>query len=262
MTVHQEDHPHPEWRVYDRSRQQKWRIAILHEDGALLALNKPAGLPVIPERWHPDWPCLKSIATEQLGARIWVVHRLDAGTSGVVLFAKTAEAHHALCEQFTQRRVEKVYWAIVQGNVETEEHIIQMPLAPHPKKPGMMIVHESGKAAATTIRVLERFRHFSLVEARPLTGRQHQIRVHLQAWGHPLVVDPLYARTEALFLSALKANYRAKGEELPLLGRLALHAVALRLAHPLRREPFTIHAALPKDFNATVKNLRKYDVVC
>jgi RluA family pseudouridine synthase len=259
MPLHLEDDSRHEWRVYDRSRLMKWRIAILHEDSAVLALNKPAGLPVIPERWHPDWPCLKSIAADQLGARVWVVHRLDAGTSGVVVFAKTAEAHRELCEQFTQRRVEKAYLAIVQGNVHADEQKIEMPLAPHPRKPGMVVVHESGKAASTGIRVVERFRHFTLVEARPYTGRQHQIRVHLQALGHPLAVDPLYAKTEAFFLSAVKAGYRAKGDEQPLLRRLALHAASLQFLHPARQEPFTIHAPIPKDFSAMIKSLRKYD---
>ncbi len=252
--------PSPEWRVYDHGRQKKWHIPILYEDDALLGLNKPAGLPVIPERWHADWPCLKSVAAEQQGARIWVVHRLDAGTSGAVLFAKTAEAHRDLCEQFTQRRVEKIYLAIVQGEVAAEEQMIQIPLAPHPKKPGMTIVQERGKTASTMIRVVERFHHFTLLEARPHTGRQHQIRVHLQALGHPLVVDPLYARTEAFFLSAIKANYRVGQEasEQPLLRRLALHACSLHFTHPLRREQLTLHAPLPKDFNAVLKSLRKY----
>ncbi len=246
--------------MYDRSRQQKWLIPVLHEDEAVIALNKPGGLPVIPERWHPDWPCLKSIAVEQLQARVWVVHRLDAGTSGVVVLAKTAEAHRNLCEQFTKRRVEKVYLAIVSGNVEPEEQTIRLPLAPHPKKPGMTIVQNGGKPAITMLRVVERFRGFTLLEARPQTGRQHQIRVHLQAIGHPLLVDHLYAKTEAFFLSAIKANYRVKADEheQPLIQRLTLHAATLSFTHPLRQELFTLHAPLPKDFNAVIKNLRKY----
>lgn len=262
LTAHPRESPPAahEWRVYDHGRRTKWRIPVLHEDEALIALNKPGRLPVIPERWHPDWPCLKSIAAGQLGARVWVVHRLDAGTSGVVVLAKTAEAHRDLCEQFTHRRVEKIYLAIASGRIEAEEQTVQLPLAPHPKKPGVTIVQAGGKPAATTLRVIERFHGFTLVEARPQTGRQHQIRVHLQAIGHPLLVDHLYAKTGAFFLSAIKPGYRAKAgeQEQPLIQRLTLHASALRFVHPLRAEFFTLHAPFPKDFGAVLAGLRKY----
>jgi len=252
--------PLPQWRLFDKARQQKWLIDILHEDQALLVLNKPAGLPVIPEHWHPDWPCLQSLASEQLGARVFVVHRIDMETSGVVLFAKTTEAHRELCRQFAAHEVEKTYWALVQGEIQNEEQTIDLPLSPHPKKPGVTIINKKGKPALTHCRVLERFRGYTLVEVKPQTGRQHQIRVHLKALGHPLIVDALYANTEAFFLSALKSNYRKKeGEaETPLIRRLTLHAQQLIVAHPDKKERTTFSAVAPKDFNAALKHLRKY----
>jgi len=248
------------WRVFDKARQEKWLIEILHEDEALLVLNKPAGLPVIPEHWHPDWPCLQSIANEQLGTRVFVAHRIDMETSGVVLLAKNAEAHRELCRQFAAHEVEKIYWALVQGEVQSEEQTIDLPLSPHPKKPGVTIVNKQGKPAITHCRVLERFRGYTWVEVKPQTGRQHQIRVHLKALGHPLLVDALYANTEAFFLSALKSNYRRKEHEAEpaIIHRLTLHARQLGIFHPDKKERTAFSAEAPKDFNAVLKHLRKY----
>lgn len=245
---------------FDRDRKQKWRIAILHDDEALLVLNKPAGLPVIPERWHPDWPCLRSIAEERLGLPLFVVHRIDAGTSGLILFAKTEASHRDLNQQFEHHHVEKIYHALVSGEVVEDALTMQQPLAEHPHRPGMMIVSREGKPAVTLMRVLERFHGATLVEAQPQTGRQHQIRVHLQALGHPLLVDSLYGNAEAFFLSSIKPGFYRKPEEpeQPLIKRLTLHACALQFHHPLTHAPTGFTAPAPKDFQAALKNLRKY----
>jgi len=250
----------PQLHYYDNARQKKWRIPILHEDDSLIAFNKPSGLPVIPERWHPEWPCLRGIATERLNLPILVVHRLDAGTSGLILFAKNAAAHRELCRQFAQHQVEKTYLALVQGEVSEEQFTIERAIALNPQRPGVMKIARDGKPSVTTIRVLEKFRGVTLVEAQPQTGRQHQIRVHLQASGHPLLVDPLYGQTEAFFLSAIKNEvHLKKGEpEQPLIQRLTLHASSLRFQHPERQEFMTLTAPEAKDFNTVVRNLRKY----
>lgn len=249
-----------EIKYYDGPREQKWQIPILHEDEMLIAFNKPSGLPVIPERWHPEWPCLRRIATERLNLPILVVHRLDAGTSGLILFAKTEAAHRELCRQFAQHQVEKIYLALVKGEVRDEQFTIAHALAANPQRAGMMKIARDGKPSVTAIRVLERFRGVSLIEAKPQTGRQHQIRVHLQASGHPLLVDPIYGQNEAFFLSAIKNKFHLKkGEtEQPLIQRLTLHASALRFYHPERQELITLVAPEAKDFNIVVKNLRKY----
>lgn len=249
-----------EIKYYDGPREQKWQIPILYEDETLIAFNKPSGLPVIPERWHPEWPCLRSIAIERLNIPLLVVHRLDAGTSGLILFAKTEAAHRELCRQFAQHQVEKIYLALVQGEVSDEQFTIERPIAANPRRSGVMMIARHGKPSTTTIRVLEKFRGASLVEAKPQTGRQHQIRVHLQASGHPLLVDPIYGQNEAFFLSAIKSQFHLKkGEtEQPLIQRLTLHASALRFHHSERQELITLVAPEAKDFNIVVKNLRKY----
>lgn len=251
-----------ELHYYDGARQEKWRIPILHEDDSLIALNKPSGLPVIPERWHPEWPCLRRIATERLNIPILIVHRLDAGTSGLVLFAKHTAAHRELCRQFARHQVEKTYLALVQGEVSEAHFTIDRAIAANPQRPGVMKFARDGKPSVTTIRVLERFRGVTLVEAKPQTGRQHQIRVHLQAIGHPLLVDPIYGRAEAFFLSAVKKDFHLKrGEtEQPLIRRLTLHASSLRFHHPERQELMALTAPEAKDFNVVVRNLRKYAV--
>jgi RluA family pseudouridine synthase len=191
---------------------------------------------------------------------IFVVHRIDAGTSGIVLFAQTAAAHRELCRQFARHQVEKIYLAIVKGEVSEETLTIQRPIAVNSRRPGAMMISRRGKAAITEVRVLERFRGFTLIEAKPQTGRQHQIRVHLQAVGHPLLVDPLYGQSENFFLSSIKRNfYLKKGEtETPLIRRLTLHASSLRFLHPERQELMTLSAPEPKDFQTVIKNLRKY----
>jgi len=249
-----------ELHFYDNARHEKWRIPVLVDDEAIVAFNKPSGLPVIPERWHPEWPCLRGIASERLHLPIFVVHRLDAGTSGLILFAKTESAHRELCRQFAQHQVEKTYVALVKGEVIQDALTIQRPLGPNPHQPGTMMIARGGKPATTAIRVLERFRGLTLLEAQPQTGRQHQIRVHLQAIGHPLLVDPIYGQTEAFFLSSIKTRFHLKeGEnEQPLIRRLTLHASSLRFHHPERKELMTLAAPEAKDFQAVVRNLRKY----
>jgi len=245
---------------FDADRGKKWQIPVLWMDEMLLGVDKPPGLPVIPDRWHPEWPCLHSILEKRLGERPFVVHRLDAGTSGVMVMARTSVAHHHLCEQFSHHQVEKTYHAVVRGEWAMQEQVIDLALAPNPRRPGEMMVVKSGKPCRTEIRRLERFRGITSVEARPRSGRQHQIRVHLQAAGHPLLVDPVYGDREAFYLSSLKPRMRfAKDEEeRPLISRLSLHASSLQFVHPVSGAPQAITAEPPKDFKALLKALRKY----
>ena len=231
---------------------------ILIEDDAVLAINKPAGLLVLPDRYDHTLHNLYDLLKETFGT-IFVVHRIDRETSGVVLFAKTAEAHAQLNTAFEQRQVEKKYRAIVAGTSHTDSDSIILPIIENEhgiRK--MKIDTKKGKESRTDYAVMERFDGYILVEARPHTGRTHQIRVHLSAIGLPILADSLYGDGRGFFLSAIKRNYQGKEEEQPLLRRTALHAFSLSFSHPVTRENIVIEAPLPKDMEAVLKALRKY----
>lgn len=234
------------------------RLEIIYEDDDLLVVNKPAGLLSIPDRYVPDKPNLQDMLKKQYG-EIWVVHRLDRETSGLICFGKTEAAHKSLSRQFEERSVQKIYHALVDGNPSKTEGQIDRPIASGSK--GKMLVARQGKAALTLYKVLQQFKHFSWVEIDIKTGRTHQIRVHFQAIGHPLLVDSLYGRRNAFFLSEIKGKKYRLGkerEERPLLSRVSLHASALRLQHPRSQEALKFEAPLPKDLNACLKQLIKW----
>jgi 23S rRNA pseudouridine1911/1915/1917 synthase len=254
--------------------RQQHDLHILYEDDDLLVIDKPAGLLVIPDRWDASKPTVVKLARAYLQThadangtisagppRIWVVHRLDRDTSGVLILAKADRAHAMLSRQFEHGKVHKTYLALVSGQGIRDAGVIRLPIGPHAHRPGMMAVRRRhGKSALTRYAVLERFRGYTLLDMRPQTGRSHQIRVHLQAIGYPLAIDALYGAGEPLLLSALKPSYRPKpgAVEHPLMARLTLHAQALRLMHPTHGGTCTWVAPLPKDFTAVLRNLRRY----
>lgn len=234
-------------------------LSILFADDAVLAVNKPPGVLSIPDRWDPSRPnLLAMLRAAHSGERIFPVHRLDEGTSGVVLFARGKEAHRALCLQFQQRAMIKVYFAIVTGEV-AHDGTIRLPLAADARRRGHVAVQTGGKESLSDYEVMERFRGYTLLKVVPRTGRTHQIRAHLQAIGHPLAVDRSYGGRPAIYLSELKAHYKRKQdeEERPLLSRLALHAAELHFVSP-KSGKVVVQAPLPKDFRALLHALRKY----
>jgi RluA family pseudouridine synthase len=189
------------------------------------------------------------------------VHRLDRDTSGVLVYARTADARRSLAQQFRRRTVEKTYLALVRGAVERDLEI-DLPIRTLDGRTRAAVErgnHADAKPALTRVHVRERFGGHTLVECRPKTGRLHQIRVHLAAMGFPLAVDPVYGSGEGLWLSALKADYRRSRshEERPLIGRLTLHAASLAIDHPVHGERLTFTADLPKDFRAAITQLRR-----
>jgi 23S rRNA-/tRNA-specific pseudouridylate synthase len=251
---------------------------VIYEDAALLAFDKPSGMLVAPDRWDKARENLMGLVHARFGHGVANVHRLDADTSGVLLCAKTKPALDFLSGQFQSKTAEKTYHAFVavlpveramkvvapvrsaDGGLP-DEFAVELALGPDDRQPGRMRVFKGrgGKASATTFRVLERFGRFVLVECRPLTGRTHQIRVHLAAAGAPVLNDPFYGDPEIkLLLSDLKRRYKGREEERPLLARLALHASALTVRHPDTREAITLRAPLPHEFEVALKYLRKF----
>ncbi len=237
----------------------KFHCDILFEDDAIIVIEKSTGLLVIPDRYNHGAPCLSDFLTEEFG-KIFVVHRLDRETSGVLVFAKTPEAHQLLNMEFESKTAGKTYAAIVKGVPQNDEGTIDLPLGPHRSVPGKYAVNRrDGKDSVTDYAIEERFAGFAFVEVRPRTGRTHQIRVHLSESGMPIVGDMLYGDKRPFLLSDVKRGYRLKGEEeKPLLSRTALHATTLVITHPVTNERTTFTSELPRDMNAVLKSLRKY----
>jgi RluA family pseudouridine synthase len=232
---------------------------IIWLDETLLVANKPAGLPTLVDGYDPAAPYLLGALQEVYG-KLWVVHRLDRETSGVIVFARTAQAHRALNTQFEKRVAAKLYHALVHGAVEWQEKLVELRLRPDGDRAHRTVIDPiSGKSAVTHLRTLERFRNYSLVEAAPKTGRTHQIRAHLAAIGHLIVADALYGDGRGLMLSDLKPGYKGeKSNQAPLLGRLGLHARSLTLEHPEALETLRFEAPYPKDMTSALEQLRKY----
>jgi 23S rRNA pseudouridine1911/1915/1917 synthase len=232
-------------------------LNIVFENDEFVVVDKPSGLLSIPDR-EGDEVSLKRILKEKYGD-IFTVHRLDKETSGLIVFAKNEETHKFLSQAFEERSVEKYYTGLVKGTVYEKEKTIDAPIAQNTVKKTQMIVHKRGKESVTDYKVLEELGRFTLLEFRIHTGRTHQIRVHMQYAGHPIVCDKLYGDGEPVLLSSVKKNYnlsRNELEERPLLNRLALHAHRLRFTDA-SGTAFEFAAELPKDMKALIQQLRK-----
>ncbi|MDR2181419.1 MAG: RluA family pseudouridine synthase [Treponema sp.] len=253
-------------------------FTIIHEDANIIAVNKVSGIAVGGDHWDEDAPrldkLLAAFRVDHSGAssgRLYTVHRIDKGTSGLVVFAKNAETHRDLSLAFEKRRVEKHYTAIVYGRPHWPDGstTCALPLLPDNAKHLTVIDKYRGKASLTVFRLVLSAGNYSVVEARPETGRTHQIRVHLAALGYPVVCDPRYGKhnrsggraaggkTEGVYLSSFKRDWRGNAaEERPLLSRLGLHASRLVLP-AAENQTLELTAPLPKDMGALIKQMEK-----
>jgi 23S rRNA pseudouridine1911/1915/1917 synthase len=251
-----------------------WPIPVLFEDESLLAIDKPAGLLSSPDRYDPDRPNLmrllhdgiregKPWAAERKLEYLMNAHRLDLETTGIILLAKTKPVLVALANLFGTDKPVKKYSALVRGVPPNASFAVDAPICPHPTRLGEMRIAplkaKDGKHAKTLFTVREAFRHCALVTCQPVTGRTHQIRVHLKYTGHPIFGDRVYGG-RPLLLSSLKPDYRLKhgAVERPLISRTALHAEELTLPHPLTGATVHITAPWPREFAVAVKFLRRY----
>ncbi len=209
---------------------------IIHLDERIIVINKPAGIPVLPDGWQPEAPYLRQMLEKKYGT-IFVVHRLDKVTSGVMVFARTAETHRELNRQFERREVEKIYQAIVEGippwDERTAKHMLQTNVG---RKHRTVVVRKRGKNSETRFKVLKRGQAEALLEARPKTGRTHQVRAHLSALGFPILGDVLYGASET-----------------DLIARPALHALSLTLTHPKSGERVSFTAPYPDDMEQALE---------
>jgi RluA family pseudouridine synthase len=248
-----------------------WEIPVLFEDADLLALDKPSGLLTSPDRYDPDRPNLMKLLHAGIAeGKPWArergltylsnAHRLDFETSGIILLAKNKPVLVQLADLFGAEKPVKKYLALVQGCPVEDEFEVDAKLAPHPVRVGLMRVDpKNGKKSKTKFSVIEKFSQWTLLRCEPLTGRTHQIRIHLRHAGVPIVGDELYGG-KPLWLSRLKPNYRLKPgkEERPLLSRVALHAEQLELQHPVTGQSVKITAPWPKDLTVAIKYLRQF----
>lgn len=236
------------------------QIEILYEDDDMAIVNKPAGLLVIPDRFNSDLPSLNRVLERQLGQQIWVVHRLDRDTSGVICFAKSEHSHKYLSRLFEAHEVGKFYAGLVVGRVTPEDGRIEAPIAEHPTVKGKMTVTRKGKASITDYKVAAQWPLYSLMQFQIHTGRTHQIRVHMQSIGHPIVCDELYGDGKPFLLSNIKRKYKLsekEEQEKPILSRLALHSYRLVL-HKEDGKLIDVQAEIPKDMSACIKQLDKW----
>jgi RluA family pseudouridine synthase len=211
---------------------------ILFADEDILVVDKPAGIQVMPGGWDGEEKDLIDLLKQRFG-HVWNVHRLDKGTSGVMVFALNPEAHRNLSVQFEQHEVSKVYHAIAAGSPGWMEKTCNLPLrldAGHRHR--TVVDATKGKPASTSFRLLNRFITACLLEAVPSTGRTHQIRAHAQSLGHPLLGDALYGSIQN-----------------DLIGRPALHAWSLAFRHPSGGEQRQYHAPYPEDFQLVLQQL-------
>ncbi len=224
-----------------------------------IAVNKPPGLLTIPDRYDHHLPSLKKFLENRYG-RIWVVHRLDKETSGLIIFAKDEYTHKYLSQLFEERTIHKYYLGLVRGILPEKNSLVNVSIAEHSSIRGKMISAQKGKPSITHYEVLEQFNLYSWVQFRIETGRTHQIRVHMQYLGHPIVCDEIYGSGNPVLLSSLKKNFKlSKGveTETPLLNRLGLHSWKLQFADASGKI-YQLEASLPKDLKALLQQLSKW----
>ncbi len=233
-------------------------LSIIFENDDFVAINKEPGMLTIPDRHDDTQLSLYKILNQKYG-KIFIVHRLDRDTSGLILFAKKETSHKYFSQLFEQRNIEKKYLGIVRGSMPDKNGSINEPIGEHPVKKGVMIITKKGKPSLTNYEVLEDYGIFSLVQFEIQSGRTHQIRVHAKSIGHPIICDSVYGDGKPVLLSSFKKKYKLSQSELeerPIISRLGLHSFSLHFRN-IHQKEFSIEAPLPKDMKALLQQLKK-----
>ena len=236
-------------------KNSRWQIVF--EDDHLIIINKPAYYLTLPDRYDQNIPNLLQ-SLQQYRDQIFVNHRLDKNTSGLICFTKTEKAHKAMSQIFEKRLLDKHYLAIVHGTPAEDIGLIELGIK-YSKSRKRMILNESVESSLTKYRILESWNIYSLLELKLITGKMHQIRAHLEAIGNPILADEKYGISEAFYLSEIKRKYNnsSKGEERPLISRQALHSFKLAFEHPFSGEKIDFESDPPKDMRATISQMKK-----
>ncbi len=234
-------------------------FTVIFEDSDIIVFNKSSGILTAADRYDNDAPRLDILAEEKHG-KLLAVHRIDKDTSGLIVYAKTKEAHRELSMAFEKRDVKKIYHALVYGRPLWTNHLCDVSLMIDGDARHRSVVNKrQGKPSKTEFLLLGSCNAFSWIEARPITGRTHQIRAHLLHEGFQIVCDPLYGGNQkAIKLSDIKRSWKGDAfEERPLLDRLALHAYRLEFTHPTTQERLSFTAPYSKDMDSLRKQLAK-----
>lgn len=241
-------------------KKSRWNI--IHEDESIIVIDKPADWSSVPDRFDES---KQNIYTSLSDFRdsIFMVHRLDRETSGVMVLAKTELAHKHLSQQFENRKVKKIYHAFVETVPMENEFTIDAAIAY--SNTSSVYISKTGKESLTEFKVLQSWKEYALLECRPKTGRMHQIRIHLQHAGTPLMVDGTYGNRRSFKVSELKQKkkYHLKKNtvERALLARHTLHAQSLTFEHPVSRKKVEYQANYPKDLRALQNQLNKWNSI-
>ncbi len=245
----------------EENRIYSYRDLDVVEDNGLLIVNKPSGLLSIPDRNQEKASVLSILRKKH--EHVFTIHRLDFETSGIMVFASNEEMHRAINIQFEHRKIEKIYHAIVQGNMMKLDGVIDLKIDEDKANKGKMKITRDGKPALSHYHVLENFKHYAYVAIDLKTGRTHQARLHMKAIGHPMAVDKDYGMQQEFMLSSIKHKYK-EGKwsiEKPLVSRCTLHAYSLKLMHPIHQKEMQYVAPLKKDMQVMLKYLREFDAV-
>jgi 23S rRNA pseudouridine955/2504/2580 synthase/23S rRNA pseudouridine1911/1915/1917 synthase len=232
-------------------------IGILYQDESVLIINKPTAYLSMPDRFELESPVVLRELEAGYG-RLWPIAPPDLDSSGMLLAARTEAANKALATSFEAGEVRRAYRAVVRGRPSWKQTSCDLPLVVDGDRKHRTIIDGTGKAALTEVTVLGVYGGLALVEAVPVTGRTHQVRVHLAALGYPVICDPLYGDNQPLFLSKIKRRWKGDPRsERPLMLRAAIHSWSVDFPHPQDAEVRHFEAPYPRDMRALVNQLEK-----